>query len=247
MNKRQIAKALSTAAFTPGKLGPMKIIADVGNINYYIRRATEFLTLSLTALTREQRVKYFDSALGLIALAKVKTQETEKDEVFVHPRALGYTPGSVGKNEVCKQNEEVPCTQDVCDSGKCIVSGICPGTDVLKATKEVFGKEEATVPTDDFLQESMSGGVRNLSKKTIPENEYHPDEFPGIIHVAGKENEVDKQDKDGEVQGTGDSVPPLGVSGDIPDSPDGCQSPGQISEETQPRPEAQKPFYAIDT
>ncbi len=239
MNKRQITKALSTAAFTPGKLGPMKVIADVGNINYYVRRATEFLTLSLTALTREQRIKYFDSALGLIALAKVKTQETEKDEVFVHPRCLGYTPGSVGKNEVCKQNEEVPCTQDVCDSGKCIVSGICPGTDVLKATKEVFGKDNNEV--------DKVGATCNGSCNTQDCVAYNFCPVKDVVIVKKDINEVDKQDKDGEVQGTGDSVQPLGVSRDIPDPPDGCQSPRQISEETQPRTEAQKPFYAIDT
>ena len=179
MNKRQIAKALSSAAFTPGKLGPMKIIADVGNINYYIRRATEFLTLSLTALTREQRVKYFDCALGLIALAKVKTQETEKERCdFTNPEFLSVK--------------------------KC--------------------------SPDDFFQKSVSESVSGVKD---------------VVIVKKDNNEVDKQDKDGEVQGTGNSVPPLGVFRDIPDPPDGCQSPRQISEETQPRPEA--PFYAIDT
>ena len=208
MNKRQIAKALSTAAFTPGKPGPMKVIADVGNINYYVRRATEFLTLSLTALTREQRVKYFDSALGLIALAKVKTQEEMPITIGDINRNV-TSPLKITdptkilvsvKNEMDKQDKDVPCTQDECDSGRCMASGICSGVNVLKAEKEVFGKGN---------------------------------------------NEVDKQDKDGEVQGTGNSVPPLGVFRDIPDPPDGCQSPRQISEETQPRPEA--PFYAIDT
>ncbi|MEE9548731.1 MAG: hypothetical protein V3V68_05185 [Nitrosomonadaceae bacterium] len=81
MNQRQITKALSSATFAPGKPGPLKVIADVGNINYYIRRAMEFLTLSLTALTKAQRVKYFDSALGMVALAKVKTQnEVDKQK-----------------------------------------------------------------------------------------------------------------------------------------------------------------------
>ena len=84
MNKSQIAKALKEAVFTPGKLGPMKVIVDVGDVNYYIRRATEFLTLSLTALTRDQRVMYLDSALGLIAVAKVKTQD-EMEKILILP------------------------------------------------------------------------------------------------------------------------------------------------------------------
>ncbi len=184
MNKRQITKALSTAAFTPGKLGPMKVIADVGNINYYIRRATEFLTLSLTALTRDQRVKYFDSALGLIALAKVKTQEVtvEKtpspDKDFVRRHGLGYTPGSVSKDD----NE---------DSFQ--------GSDVKMPYKQ------------------------------------------DVVIVEKDNNEVDKPDKDGEVQGTGDRVPPLSVSGNIPDSERSSESPGQIPEEAQPRTQITNP------
>ena len=71
MNKRQIAAALREAVFTPGKRGPLQVIADVGDVDYYIRRAAEFLTLSLTALTEDQCFKYLNNALSLIALAKV--------------------------------------------------------------------------------------------------------------------------------------------------------------------------------
>ena len=77
MNKRQIARALREAVFTPGKLGPLKIIADVGDADYYINRAREFLTLSLDSPTIEQQFYYLDMALSLIALAKVtKTEES---------------------------------------------------------------------------------------------------------------------------------------------------------------------------
>lgn len=162
MNKRQIIKALTTAAFTPGKSGPLKVIADVGNINYYIRRAIEFTTLSLTALTREQRIKYFDNALGMIALAKVKTQEGEKIKL---PPSRECSP--------------------------------------------------------------------------IPENEYHPVEFPGIIHVAGKDDEVDKQDEDGEVHSKGDSIQPPNIRRDVCELEGGSKITGPISKETQSRPQTQ--------
>ena len=71
MNKRQIAKALREAIFTPGKPGPLKIIADVGNADYYINRSIEFLTLSLESPTIDQCLYYQNMALSLIALAKV--------------------------------------------------------------------------------------------------------------------------------------------------------------------------------
>ena len=71
MNKRQIAKALREAVFTPGKPGPIKIIADVGSTDYYINRSREFLTLSLESPTFDQCTHYLNMALSLIALAKV--------------------------------------------------------------------------------------------------------------------------------------------------------------------------------
>ncbi len=135
MNKSQIARALREAVFTPNKLGPMKIIADVGNTNYYVRRATEFLTLSLTALTRDQRVKYFDSALGLIALAKVKTQEQNDITIGNINRAV-TTPLKIDTKKVLvkEQNE----------------------MDIEKQGRQIC------CARDDFLQEPVSGGVRNF-------------------------------------------------------------------------------------
>ena len=75
--KREIAAALRSAIFSPGKPGPLRVIADVGDLNYYIRRAQELLTLSLTALTTEQRDHYLTTALSILALAKVENAETK--------------------------------------------------------------------------------------------------------------------------------------------------------------------------
>lgn len=74
MTKTQIAKALREAAFAPNVRGPLKVVADVGNLEYYIRRAMESLTFSLTALTADQQIDYLDTALSLTALAKVTIQ-----------------------------------------------------------------------------------------------------------------------------------------------------------------------------
>jgi len=78
MNKRQITATLREASFSPGKLGPMKIIADVGNVDYYINRSREFLSLSRSALTLEQKRYYLNMALSTIALAKVTIDEGNK-------------------------------------------------------------------------------------------------------------------------------------------------------------------------
>ena len=77
MNKRQIATALREAVFTPGKPGPLKIISDVGNPDYYIKRSIEFLARSLESPTQEQKTYYLNMALSLIALAKVTDEKTK--------------------------------------------------------------------------------------------------------------------------------------------------------------------------
>ena len=71
MNKRQIAATLREAVFTPGKPGPLKIIADVGDVDYFIRRATETLKCSLSSPTKNQKIDYLNQALSLIAMGKV--------------------------------------------------------------------------------------------------------------------------------------------------------------------------------
>ncbi len=154
MNQSQIAKALREAVFSPGKPGPLKVIADVGNINYYIRRATEFLTLSLTALTREQRIKYFDSALGMIALAKVKTRsEVEKTvpqtQELATVTGVEETNSSVNLPAVTRD-----CTQDNCVPEKCFAGTLCHGRNVLDTTKEIYGK-------DDEVDKPKQGGVQS--------------------------------------------------------------------------------------
>lgn len=126
MNKTQIAKALREAVFAPSKQGPLKVIADVGNLDYYIRRAMESLLLSLTALTADQRIAYLNTALSLIALAKVTVQDVtfttmrSREEVFGEvDKQLSHEDHAKlvadgAKDEVDKQNQggEVQGTGD---------------------------------------------------------------------------------------------------------------------------------------
>ncbi len=75
MNKTQISKELKEAVFAPGKPGPMKIIVDVGDSDYYIRRAKEFLDQTLDGTyDRAEYQEILTKALSLIALAKVTNE-----------------------------------------------------------------------------------------------------------------------------------------------------------------------------
>ena len=66
-SKTSIKKALSEAAFDPRKPGPMQIIMETGNAEYYIQRAREILAVYLDAPIPDK----LDQAMALIALAKV--------------------------------------------------------------------------------------------------------------------------------------------------------------------------------
>ena len=44
MNKTQVKKVLRECAFDPNAHGPLRIISDVGNVDYYIKRAKEELS-----------------------------------------------------------------------------------------------------------------------------------------------------------------------------------------------------------
>lgn len=75
MNQRQIAHALQSAVFAPGKPGPMKIIADVGNFDFYVRRVQELLTRVLDAPTADQRDNLLTMSLSVLALAKIENND----------------------------------------------------------------------------------------------------------------------------------------------------------------------------
>ena len=66
---------LQEATFAPTKPGPLKIIADVGDLDYYIRRAQELLELSFVALSDDAKYHRLNMSLSLLALAKAKLQE----------------------------------------------------------------------------------------------------------------------------------------------------------------------------
>lgn len=64
VNKRKIQKLLSECAFSPTDFGPMRIIADVGDPQYYVTRAQEELRKTPPDL---------QFAIRLLALAKAES------------------------------------------------------------------------------------------------------------------------------------------------------------------------------
>jgi len=74
MNKSQIRAKLKDSVLAPNKNGTFKIIADVGNSDYYIKRAIEILRLS-EIKDAEVRKQARINAITLIALARVYDEE----------------------------------------------------------------------------------------------------------------------------------------------------------------------------
>ncbi len=71
LTKRKIDTVLRSASFRPSDLGPMRVIVDVGDADYFIKRAEEFLILASESPTNAQRKGYLEMALRLTALALV--------------------------------------------------------------------------------------------------------------------------------------------------------------------------------
>ena len=69
--KSLISKILNTCKFNPRVPGPLRIISDVGNTDYYMNRAIEFIE---GAKHENQRDRLL-SAIALLALA-IANEET---------------------------------------------------------------------------------------------------------------------------------------------------------------------------
>lgn len=73
MTKTKITKILNDCKFNPRKPGPLKVVADVGDTDYYIKRAIEILTSEANTLGKDK--EYMKRAISLIALA-IANEET---------------------------------------------------------------------------------------------------------------------------------------------------------------------------
>jgi hypothetical protein len=70
-SKTAIIKILRECVFDPREPGPMKIIADVGNQEYFITRAIELLSTEKQLLIQDELIQ----AIRLLVLAKMANQD----------------------------------------------------------------------------------------------------------------------------------------------------------------------------
>jgi len=71
ITKTKIAATLRESVFTPTTPGPLKVIIDVGDIDYYIKRSMELCTLALCSVTAKSKLSYLTQAISLLAVGKI--------------------------------------------------------------------------------------------------------------------------------------------------------------------------------
>lgn len=77
ITKQKIAATLRESIFTPSKPGPLKVIIDVGDTDYYIKRVIELCTSALDHSDPLQRSFQLTWAISLLAVSKVLTKEEQ--------------------------------------------------------------------------------------------------------------------------------------------------------------------------
>lgn len=85
ITRNQLAATLRESVFTPSKPGPMQVVLDVGDVNYYIRRALEFVTFASENFTPDSRIMYLENAITLLAVAKfqLKKEKEAKNNIKI--------------------------------------------------------------------------------------------------------------------------------------------------------------------
>lgn len=68
--ERQVKRLLIESAFNPRKDHDYKVIADVGNIDYYMRRGTELATEAIQSPEKHQD-RLLRAAISLLVLARL--------------------------------------------------------------------------------------------------------------------------------------------------------------------------------
>lgn len=71
ITRRKIATILKESVFTPTTPSPLKVIIDVGDSDYYIKRAIELCTVSLKSESIKQQIVLLTQAISLLAVGKI--------------------------------------------------------------------------------------------------------------------------------------------------------------------------------
>ena len=75
VTKRKLAAILRESVFAPSQPGPLKIIADVDNTEYYVRRAIELCRIFLEEASED--TEPLAMAISLLALARYHAENKE--------------------------------------------------------------------------------------------------------------------------------------------------------------------------
>jgi hypothetical protein len=75
LSQKRIRSALLTGVFNPRTPSPFKIVADIGNVDYLIVRANEYLF----GAKGGNKIPNLQNALSLIALAICKIEDETKN------------------------------------------------------------------------------------------------------------------------------------------------------------------------
>lgn len=71
ITRQKIARTLRESVFTPTTPGPLKVIIDVGDTDYYVKRAIELCTAALRTRSTKARMSSLTQAISLLAVGKI--------------------------------------------------------------------------------------------------------------------------------------------------------------------------------
>lgn len=71
ITQRKIASTLRESVFTPTTPGPLKVIIDVGDTDYYIKRVIELCTMLLSVNSIKAKLALLTQAISLLAVGKI--------------------------------------------------------------------------------------------------------------------------------------------------------------------------------
>jgi hypothetical protein len=123
MNFRAIQRLLSSCAFNPNEPGPMKVIVDVGDPNYYLNRAVEMIRESQNAnLIPSVKWALRQRAISLLAINILREQDVR--EQGGNKRGKNHGQSQVHQPETAQAPQSPPVNTGGTGSGGDRPSGL---------------------------------------------------------------------------------------------------------------------------
>lgn len=100
VNKSQLRTVASKLAFAPSEAGPLKVVVDAGNADYWTNRAVEFILQHLE--TKGTEPLYAAAQLLVLAIAKLEADSDPEIKLF----KLAQRPGIVKDEQPAQTPQE---------------------------------------------------------------------------------------------------------------------------------------------